>query len=1085
MASKTLQALRDEFEGQTREIQKLQREVELATQHTIKKLSASYRENAAADHCPSTAVSATSSLVGKGTLFPLLPNHNHITSLALHHSLPDDRPSPINSIISQSTQRPCGLEGNVRQAVSKSLVEEVSQCKDSQEKTKDSINMCGLQNQLLRQSIGELNSKIQSLEKERDGMLGLRLREPKAQEEVSKQFQELQEANQLQDEMLKQSNVYSELLREMVENYGGVLQEIQGALLGYEECSGRKVFESDSASSVHISRLGTTVQKALQDLESEASFLKGKLNLTEEQVNSLMKELQDKEALFHLYKERYDNAVKEHEQQMAVLTGDVTTAQDHTKKMQTQMEKLRKQTKDQSAHYVEKITLLESTVTKLGFEVEDLKMQLAASDSALKETRNEHEQCNQKLEDQLQQLSVCEKRLASEKHQNKKLWEQNNAMNLTNEHLRRELIERSMEVERLQVSINKLTEGSQQQLKQKMALIQENMENLAFTSNKLVSTKALLDKTAQELAARTMSLQKSEGRIEELKAILEEKDKTLRNTGDKLKKLRSQVEAKKQEAEQSRTEAEKLKNIHKDAEKMRSHLTEKDQLIKTMEVQVENLTQIIDQLSEKANVLQTEKSQLQQDVSYMKSKLEELNVLAGKKEARIHELEQEKINVRNEACELKMEKDDLKADLKVVRSKFANLTDNYEILKRNCQNKKDDQDNQSSVLKMQLKTALTELEQAKNTLATMEGNDSHAIKVALRMQKKITAKREKVDVLQSRIQFLEEALSHADKEKQHLKQQKDKLMQEHEQETAERQRLSKELEILHVENNNLKEHTSQMQAALDKTSVQLSECQAVIQRLEQESMCLRLQHALDLKELKVPTSAPVFTSVKPSNIPVSCLRPTDLPINQSRLHLMSSNAEDSEQSAKTLTTEKPTRDVINIFDKLHPMDFRDSAVHRSKSRADMSDHQHVTMEPLTLHTVDLQDKDPTFSFAHTETPFLATPCYTSSPKKCFKDQRSGARSPVHSLLTAQADVYEVLSSLARRPLSKDISPEDSTHDETSIGLTTDVCQKLQSRLDNLQTMAEGLQLKNREMSSAVRSQEKRMSNVKLIKNLKK
>lgn len=66
-------------------------------------------------------------------------------------------------------------------------------------------------------------------------------------------------------------------------------------------------------------------------------------------------------------------------------------------------------------------------------------------------------------------------------------------------------------------------------------------------------------------------------------------------------------------------------------------------------------------------------------------------------------------------------------------------------------------------LKMQLKSAQSELEQTRNTLKSMEGSDGHAMKVAMGMQKQITAKRGQIDALQSKIQFLEEAMTNANK----------------------------------------------------------------------------------------------------------------------------------------------------------------------------------------------------------------------------------------------------------------------------------------------------------------------------------
>ncbi|KAG8454276.1 hypothetical protein GDO86_000790, partial [Hymenochirus boettgeri] len=92
--------------------------------------------------------------------------------------------------------------------------------KDYQHSQDKDSNNCSYHEQQaiqFRQSIGELQCKIQGLEKEKESMLDMRQEELKRQEEAKKQLQitvqELQAANQLQDELLKQSRIYNELLK--------------------------------------------------------------------------------------------------------------------------------------------------------------------------------------------------------------------------------------------------------------------------------------------------------------------------------------------------------------------------------------------------------------------------------------------------------------------------------------------------------------------------------------------------------------------------------------------------------------------------------------------------------------------------------------------------------------------------------------------------------------------------------------------------------------------------------------------------------------------------------------------------------
>lgn len=53
--------------------------------------------------------------------------------------------------------------------------------------------------------------------------------------------------------------------------------------------------------------------------------------------------------------------------------------------------------------------------------------------------------------------------------------------------------------------------------------------------------------------------------------------------------------------------------------------------------------------------------------------------------------------------------------------------EDYEVLKRNFRNKSEEMETTTNKLKMQLKSAQSELEQTRNTLKTMEGSDGHGM----------------------------------------------------------------------------------------------------------------------------------------------------------------------------------------------------------------------------------------------------------------------------------------------------------------------------------------------------------------------
>ncbi|XP_063281898.1 coiled-coil domain-containing protein 158 [Pelobates fuscus] len=1048
MAGKNLQTLRDQLEGQTRDIQNLQKEVEQATQRALSSLPSSYHGHhpipTASHQFSLMPENVTRTVVDNSAIVPLHYHHHQV----LQRSFSADLPSSCNKscLMPQYNPLECDLGGsdfNVKTPLWKSLKEYI--IKDLPEQSNQSRNMTGLQNQQERKIPEELNVRIQSLEMERDAVLFKRFQESKALEDRNEQLhetvQELQKASHLQNEMLKKSNVCNALLRETVQEQVEVLQDIGQVLLSYEERSGKHVFEQGCAPSHHISSLATTVKKVLQELETEA----------EDQLNSLKTELKDKEALLALYKERFYIAVNEQEQQVAALTQEASNSLREVKNVNSQMETFQEQVKGQCVVYEERIAYFELTVSQLHSELqsnkkkaEDLKMQLVAADSTLTETHDKHAQDIRKQDEKLHQLreslQACEKQLNLEKEQRKQLLDENKTNILTNEKINRDLVERSKEIENLHAKVKMLKDTHERQMKEQIAVINEKNEGIKFILSQLESTKELLDKTAQDLQAKTFTLQSAEKSIEDLKMLLEEKDATLKNTMGKLKKLRA--ENKKCELDNN-----DLDKMQTEIEKMRVYMAEKDHYIKALHLQIEHLFQAVGQQSEKLNVLQARNAQL----------LEEMKSMAEKNNTRICELELEKTELSNATIKLRTERDRLMSELKDTRHNYENLEADYAVLKKNYQVKNEELVGTSASLKTQLHTVLTELEQTKSILRIIEGCDGHAVKVALRMQKKMTAKREKIDTLQSRIQFLEEALSRADKEKQHLKEE-DKLTQEHV--NAERCRLSENLETLRDENKTLKDQVSRMQASMDKAALRFSESQSIIQRLEKESMRLRIKHTLEMKGIAVPTSEHIA-------VPVSCAS-VHLPFTQSNLRdkPLSDVTYGTEQSSRNMITEKPTRDRLSLSDKLHIMNYRGMDVHQNKINDDKPHHLNTSMDPSMLFTADLQDKDPTFSFANTECPFLTTPCYTSSPKKPSIDQRSECKSPVHSLLTTPVDAYEVAGSLSRRPLSVSVSSQDSSLGEPST-------ENLQSRLEKLQTMAKDLQAKNKEMSQMVRKKENR------------
>ncbi|XP_070228632.1 coiled-coil domain-containing protein 158 isoform X1 [Bos mutus] len=936
------------------------------------------------------------------------------------------------------------------------VLEEYShQVKDLQRRLNESNELHEKQKFYLRQSVIDLQTKLQEMQMERDAMADIRRRESQSQEDLRNQLQntvhELEAAKCLKDDMLKDSSTQIEQLRKMMLSHEGVLQEIRSVLVDFEEASGKKVFEHDSMSTIHSRNMASAISKVLRELDTEISYLKGRIFPVEDQLEALKSESQNKmELLLQQHQDRIEQLISEHEAEITGLTEKASSARSQANSIQSQLEIIQEQARNQNSMYMRQLSDLESTVSQLRSElreakrmyedkIEELEKQLVLANSELTEARTERDQFSQEsgnLDDQLQKLLADlhkrEKELSLEKEQNKRLWDRDTGNSITIDHLRRELDDRNMEVQRLEALLKAMKSECQGQMERQMAAIQgknESLEKVSSLTAQLESTKEMLRKVVEELTAKKMTLESSERTVSGLTASLQEKERAIEATNAEITKLRSRVDLKLQELQHLKNEGDHLRNVQTECEALRLQMAEKDKVIEILRQQIENMTQLVGQHGRTAGAMQVEKAQLEKEINDRRLELQEVKILKDKRDAKIRELEArvsdlelEKVKLVNAGSErlravkdIKQERDHLLSEVKASRNELNSLTEDYEVLKRNFRNKSEEMETTTNKLKMQLKSAQSELEQTRNTLKSMEGSDGHAMKVAMGMQKQITAKRGQIDALQSKIQFLEEAMTNANKEKHFLKEEKTKLSQELSTVSTEKNKMAGELEVLRSQERRLKEKVANMEVALDKASLQFAECQDIIQRQEQESVRLKLQHTLDVKELQ----GPGYTSnsaVKPRLLqPSPAARShSNVPSSQSTASFL------SHHSMKPNAKEDPTRDLKQLLQELRSVINEEPAVPLGKSEEDgrapslgvsfvavsnnslrestegSKSSETFSREPVTLHVAELEDPPGCFVFPSAGSPSVknsASRSFHSSPKK----------SPVHSLLTSSVE----------------------------------------------------------------------------------
>ncbi|KAK7830929.1 hypothetical protein U0070_018473, partial [Myodes glareolus] len=558
------------------------------------------------------------------------------------------------------------------------VLEEYShQVKDLQKRLSESNELHEKQKFYLRQSVIDLQTKLQEMQMERDAMADIRRRESQSQEELRNQLQntvhELEAAKCLKEDMLKDSSTQIEQLRKMMLSHEGVLQEIRSILVDFEEASGKKICEHDSMSTMHFRSLGSAISKILRELDTEISYLKGRIFPVEDQLETLKSESQNKIELL----------LQQHQD--------------------------REQARNQNSMYMRQLSDLESTVSQLRSElreakrmyedkIEELEKQLVLANSELTEARTERDQFSQEsgnLDDQLQKLLADlhkrEKELSLEKEQNKRLWDRDTGNSITIDHLRRELDDRNMEVQRLEALLKAMKSECQGQMERQMAAIQgknESLEKVSSLTAQLESTKEMLRKVVEELTAKKMTLESSERTVSDLTASLQEKERAIEATNAEITKLRSRVDLKLQELQHLKNEGDHLRNVQTECEALKLQMAEKDKVIEILRQQIENMTQLVGQHGRTAGAMQVEKAQLEKEINDRKLELQEFKILKDKKDAKIRELEArvsdlelEKVKLVNAGSErlravkdIRQERDQLLNEVKTSRTELNSLS---------------------------------------------------------------------------------------------------------------------------------------------------------------------------------------------------------------------------------------------------------------------------------------------------------------------------------------------------------------------------------------------------------------------------
>ncbi|MGH0140660.1 UNVERIFIED_CONTAM: hypothetical protein FKN15_023272 [Acipenser sinensis] len=669
------------------------------------------------------------------------------------------------------------------------VLEKASSLKSQLNATKEQLQKITESHRVSQEKVRQLETTLaqteRALEENHKERRNLQLKLEKRSQEVQLKQTEIEHYQENLEKglgSLQTMKVEAETLKLKLSEKEKMVELVQQQMDNVTKLAGQ---HSRNAELMHSEK--TQLQNELSERKIDIQRLK-----MEDQRDTLKLESQTKrDIIIKQHQERVEELILSHEQEVAALTDKLNKSHINAVSIQKQMTIVQDQAANQNVMYLRQLTELESTVSQLRSELreakrmyedkmEDLEKKLILAYSEVESAQSERDEYSRDsgdLDTQLPQLMTdlrkTREELNLEKEQNKRLWERESGNSITIDNLRRELDGRSMETQRMETLIKSTKEECRVLIDRQLAAEQDKNEVLEKAS----SLKSQLNATKEQLQKITESHRVSQEKVRQLETTLaqteralEENHKERRNLQLKLEKRSQEVQLKQTEIEHYQENLEKglgsLQTMKVEAETLKLKLSEKEKMVELVQQQMDNVTKLAGQHSRNAELMHSEKTQLQNELSERKIDIQRLKAAVEKQEERVGELVTRDSEKEQHLKAFTLEKEKLTAKLEVQGRQLARLTEQHEALKKSHHSKMKEKENATARLKSQLMTASAELEKTKSTLKTLEGADGHAVKVAMGMQKQITAKRGQIDALQSRIHFLEETVENIAKARQ-------------------------------------------------------------------------------------------------------------------------------------------------------------------------------------------------------------------------------------------------------------------------------------------------------------------------------
>ncbi|XP_032371383.1 coiled-coil domain-containing protein 158 isoform X3 [Etheostoma spectabile] len=496
-----------------------------------------------------------------------------------------------------------------------------------------------------------------------------------------------------------------------------------------------------------------------------------------------------------------------------------------------------------------------------------------------------------------------------------------------------------------------------------------------------------------------------------LQAMLEQKAQEGRKSQELLEEKNKELQFRQQEAQHHLARLEEAQSrcqaLHAEVETLRQRLGDREKMIEgSIQITAQHRS-TIEELHQENSLLSNQLNQHKLEIQQLRAELERHNSDLTAAEHDRRQLQASVAEQSQRIHEESLEKRQLSIQLEVQCMHLLTLTKKHKELQKlhSCKN----EEHEGVVLKLQsqLRNAHDELDRVRSTLRTLEGADGHGLQVAVDMQKEITARREQVDSLQGKIQHLEDILDKLHQEKRYQSLENQRQLEELIFVREEKKQLGNELEALRSKDKQLGERISQLEAILHKMSESFADCQDFIQLQEQDFFRLKLQHALDLKELQGQNLRTALNVPPPDLDSPSPPALTAPPFSQ---HASNTQLMQESPAWELRSLVKELREVILENRRPHTDNRRRSAperVHRT-TLTDKAEEikagsrlrrKTCGSEPRFLKAAELKRKttnNKPFNESHVILSPATAAKFTSSPQLLSL----GRRSPVHSLLTS-------------------------------------------------------------------------------------